>query len=169
MSDSWGSHIAITVEGVLKMPNDESPIMAGILLYKSLCQSHRVSLILDGNNRQRLQYWLVVNSLTDHVGEVYWEKSDPEDRVKRRLNQVNRLKREGPLSMVIEADMDVVAALFKSGTPSMMYMHPTYLHPDFHPSAKTVVTPWADLYAEQKRQREARAADDRIIKLMEGD
>lgn len=165
MGDSWGNHIAITVEGVLKTPNDEAPIMSGVLLYKSLCKTHRITLILDSFNKEKLQYWLIVNSLTDHIAEVYWERDDPDDIVERRLIQVKRMKRDGPLSMVIESNMEVVAEVFKAGTPTMLYMHPQYIHPDFHPDAQTVVTPWNQLFAEQVRQREARAADQRLYNL----
>lgn len=162
MPEILGGHIAIVVEGVLRQPNDSSAIISGLLLYKSLVQNHRVSLIFDSSNKERIQYWLLMNSLTDHVGEIYWEEQDSEDVKKRRIAQLGRLKKNGPVSLVMESDMDAAAALFNAGIPTMMYLHPIYTHPEFRPGYTAGPTPWNELLAEKIRQQEARATDTRL-------
>jgi hypothetical protein len=162
MGETWSNHVAIVVEGVLRQPNDSSSIISGLLLYKSLVKDHRVSLIFDSSNKEKIQYWLLTNSLTDHVGEIYWEDVDSDDVKIRRIAQVGRLRKNGPLSMVIESDMDAATALFNAGIPTMMYLHPIYAHPEFRPGNSKGPTPWNELLAEKIRQQEARATDTRL-------
>jgi hypothetical protein len=162
VAESWSNHVAIVVEGILRMPNDSSSIIPGLLLYKSLVKDHRVSLILDSAAKEKIQYWLLMNSLTDHIREIYWEETDPEDAVDRRIAQVGRLRQDGPLSMVFESNTSVAAALLEKGIPSFLYLHPQYTQPEFRPDADVSVTPWSQVLAEQRRQREARATDARL-------
>jgi hypothetical protein len=162
MADNWGNHVAITVTGILKQPNDLSVIIPGLLLYKSLVKDHRVSLIIDSAAKEKVQYWLLMNSLTDHVNEIYWEDSDPEDVGKRRLVQVGRLRRQGPLSVVYESDVAAALSLLKAQIPTMLFLHPQYTHPDFMPKDTAEPTPWSELVAEKVRQQEARATDTRL-------
>lgn len=162
MTESWGNHVAIVVDGVMRSPNDVAPIIPGLLIYKSLVKTHRVSLIIDSAAKEKVQYWLMVNGFTDHTNEIYWEADDPENVVERRVAQVGRLRKTGPLSLIIEADMEVCTEMFNIGVPTLLFLHPQYAHPAFRPGSVTEVTPWATLYAEQIRQREARATDTRL-------
>lgn len=162
MVESWSNHIAIVVEGILRMPNDSASIIPGLLLYRSLVKDHRVSLIIDSANKERVQYWLLMNGMTDHTKEIYWDETDPEDTIARRIAQIGRLRQDGPLSLVFESDTSVAAALLERGIPSFLFLHPQYTHPEFRPDAKAPITPWAELLAEQTRQIEARATDTRI-------
>lgn len=162
MSEQWGNHVAIAVEGVLKHPSDNSVIIPGLLLYKSFNKDHRVSLLFDSNNKEKIQYWLIMNGLTEHIGEVYWEDHDSDDKVKRRLAQINRLRAKGNLSLVYEADTDCATALLNAGVPTMLFLHPQYAHPEFHPKFHNEATPWQKLLAEKTRQQEARAMDTRL-------
>jgi hypothetical protein len=162
MAESWGNHVAIVVNGVLRQPNDSSVIIPGLLIYKSLVKDHRVSLIIDSAAKEKVQYWLLMNGLTDHVNEIYWDETDPDEVGTRRLRQVSRLKRQGPLSLVYEADTEAATALLKSQIPTMLFLHPTYTHPDFRPGHSSEPTPWNELVLEKVRQQEARATDTRL-------
>jgi hypothetical protein len=163
MAEQWGNHIALVVNGILRQPNDSAAIIPGIMLYKSLVKDHRVSLIIDSAAKEKVQYWLLMNSLTDHVNEIYWDETDPDDTSTRRLRQVGRLRKQGPLTVVYESDMEAAKALFQSQVPVMLYLHPSYSHPDFHPGTVKEPTPWNDLLAEKVRQQEARATDTRLL------
>lgn len=165
MADSWGNHIAISVDGVLKQPNDSGVIIPGLMLYKSLVKDHRVTLILDSAKRKSIQNWLVMNSLTDHIGEVYWEEHDSDDICDRRIAQVGRIRASGPLAAVYEADVEVAARLLNAGIPTFLFLHPKYTHPEFRPGHSTEPTPWNQLVAEVIRQEEARATDTRLKDL----
>lgn len=162
MAESWGNHVAIVVNGILRQPNDSSVIIPGLLIYKSLVKDHRVSLIIDSAAKEKVQYWLLMNGLTDHVNEIYWDETDPEDVGIRRLRQIARLRRQGPLSLVYESDTEAATALLKAQIPAMLFLHPTYTHPDFRPGSVSEPTPWNELLTEKVRQQEARATDTRL-------
>lgn len=162
MADQWGNHVAIVVEGILRQPNDSGIIIPGLLIYKSLVKDHRVSLIFDSGNKERIQYWLIMNSLTDHVNEIYWDETDPDDAGTRRLRQISRLRKQGPLSLVYESDMEAATKLLQAQIPTMLFLHPAYTHPDFRPGSASEPTPWNELLAEKVRQQEARATDTRL-------
>jgi hypothetical protein len=162
MAESWSNHVAMVVNGILRQPNDSSVIIAGLLIYKSLVKDHRVSLIIDSAAKEKVQYWLLMNGLTDHVNEIYWEETDSEDTATRRLHQIGRLRRQGPLSLIYESDMEAATKLIQAQIPTMLFMHPTYTHPDFRPGTAKEPTPWDDLLAEKVRQQEARATDTRL-------
>lgn len=163
--ENWSNHIAIVVEGILKQPNDSAILIPGLMLYKSLVKDHKVSLIIDSAAREKVQYWLIMNSLTEHINEIYWDETDPEDTPSRRLAQVGRLKTTGPLSAVYESDTEVATALFNAGVPTFLFLHPQYTHPSFRPGHVDGPTPWNELVAEKKRQQEARATDTRLNEI----
>jgi hypothetical protein len=165
MGDTWSNHVAIVVSGVLKQPNDNAVIIPGFLLYKSLVKDHRVSLIFDAPKNSKVQYWLLTNSLTDHVNEIYWDVADPEDTPSRRLAQIGRLRKNGPLTLVFESDTEVAAALLKAGIPSFLFIHPQYMHPEHRPGFSSEPTPWSELLTEKVRQQEARATDTRLKEI----
>lgn len=162
MAETWGNHVAIVVEGILKQPADNSVIIPGLLIYKSLVKDHRVSLIIDSAAKEKVQYWLIMNGLTEHVNEIYWDETDPENTADRRIRQIARLRKQGPLSLVYESDTSAATKLFQSQIPVMLYLHPTYTHPDFRPGPSKEPTPWNDLLTEKVRQQEARATDTRL-------
>jgi|SRR6267142_256441 len=163
MGDAWGNHVAIVVNGILRQPNDSSVIIPGLLIYKSLVKDHRVSLIIDSGAKEKVQYWLLMNSLTDHVNEIYWENTDSEDTATRRLAQITRLRKQGALALVYESDTEAATRLLQAQIPTMLFLHPQYTHPDFRPGRKDEPTPWNNLLAEKIRQQEARATDTRLL------
>lgn len=162
MTESWGNHVVIAVEGVMRTAEDAAPIMAGLLLYKSLVKTHRVTLVIDNPNSMFIQHWLMINGFIDHTNEIYCEPDDPEDIVERRVAQIGRIRSNGPLSLLIESNTDVATKTLSIGIPTFLFLHPQYIHPDFRPDAQLEVTPWETLLNEQKRQREARARDERL-------
>jgi hypothetical protein len=104
-----------------------------------------------------------MNSLTEHVNEIYWDDMDSEDIVIRRMAQIGRLRKQGPLSMVYESDTEAATRLLQAQIPTMLFLHPQYTHPDFRPGHSTEPTPWNNLLAEKVRQQEARATDTRLL------
>ena len=155
----WSANIAIAVDGVLRAPNDNAAIMSGVLLYHSLVKSHRVTLIIDSMAKEKVQYWLRVNGLCDHVAEVYYEVGDPEDSSERRIQQIKKVKQHGALAFVIESDTEVVEKLHEQGVPAMLYVHPKYMLPDHRPGFAETVTPWNSLVSTVRKEREMRAMD----------
>ncbi len=158
----WTANIVMVVDGVLRAPNDNAAIMSGALLYHSLVKSHRVTLIIDSMAKEKIQYWLRMNGLVDHAGEVYYEVGDPEDTPTRRSMQIKKVKQHGALSFVIESDTEVVEKLHEQGVPAMLYVHPRYMLPDHRPGFEGTVTPWNSLVATVRKEKEMRAMDVRL-------
>lgn len=163
--ESWSNHIAIVVDGIMRQPNDEGVIIPGFLLYKSLVKDHRVTLIIDSAQRKSIHNWLVINGLTDHTREVYWEDTDPDDVSDRRIAQIGRIRVNSPLAMVYESNAEVAARLLNAGIPTFLLLHPSYTHPEFRPGHANEPTPWNQILTEVKRQQEARATDTRLKDL----
>lgn len=162
---NWSNHVAIVVDGILRQSGDPAIIIPGLMLYKSLVKDHKVSLIIDSAAKEKVQYWLITNGLTEHTREIYWEVGDPEEEPERRLAQVGRLRSEGPLGVVYESNTEVAAKLYEHGVPCFLYLHPTYTHPEFRPGFSSEPTPWNALLAEKVRQQEARATDTRLTDI----
>lgn len=162
MAEHWGNHVAIVVDGILRQPNDSSIIIPGLLIYKSLVKDHRVSLIIDSSAKEKVQYWLMMNSLTEHTGEIYWDDIDVDDTAERRLSQVGRLRMQGPLALVYESDVRAATKLLNAGIPTFLFLHPQYIHPEFRPGYTNKPTPWNEMLAEKIRQQEARVMDKRL-------
>lgn len=161
MSD-WGNNIAMSVDGILRNPNDSAPIMSGVLLYYSLVKSHRVTLIFDTAARDKVQHWLRINNMTEHAGEIYWELEDPEDIVERREKQLGKIRAQGSLSLMVESDPSVAEMLLVKGIPTLLYLHPSYMRPEHRPDYEEEITPWGSLLDEVKRQRTMRSMDTRL-------
>lgn len=160
--ESWGNHIAIVVEGILKQPNNEAPIISGLLLYKSLVKTHRISLIFDGAGKNIIHHWLLKNGIVEHTGEIYVETTDPTEIGPRRIAQVQRLTRNGPLAMVIESDVEAAVSLLEKQIPTLLYLHPSFTHHEHRPDYKGSPKPWNDVVDELKRQQEARILADAL-------
>ncbi len=161
-NSEWSANVAIVVDGVLRAPNDNAAIMSGALLYHSLVKSHNVTLIVDSMAKSQVQYWLRMNGMVDHSGEVYYEVGDPEDAPERRKIQVRKIKQHGALAFVVESDTEVAEALHEIGVPTMLYVHPKYMLPDHRPGFEEVVTPWNSLVATVRKEKEMRAMDVRL-------
>lgn len=160
--NNWGNTVVMSVDGILRNPNDSAPIMSGVLLYHSLVKSHRVNLVFDTAAREKVQHWLRINNLTEHAGEIYWELDDPEDIVERRELQIARIRAQGSLSLMVESNPAVAEMLLVKGIPTLLYMHPSYMRPEHRPDYQEEITPWGSLLEEVKRQRTMRSMDTRL-------
>lgn len=161
-NSEWSTNIAIVVDGILRAPHDSAAIMSGMLLYHSLVRTHRVTLIIDSMARDKVQYWLRMNGLVDHVGEIYYELGDSEDTPTRRSKQVKRLRQQGALAFLIESDTEVAEKLHEQGVPTLLYVHPKYMLPDHRPGFEETVTPWSSLVNTIRKEKEMRAMDVRL-------
>lgn len=158
----WTANVALVVEGVLKPYNENFPLPAGVLLYRSLVLNHRVTLIIDHRDKAATQHWLKMNGLIDHAAEVYYEVGDPDDAADRRDYQIKRMKQNGPLNYLVESDPKVVERMLEIGVPTFFYVHPEYMRPEHRPGKKEELTSWDSLMATVLREKELRANDARL-------
>lgn len=161
-NNEWSANVAIVVEGILRAPNDTNPIMSGILLYKSLVQTHRVTLIFDSMAKEKVQYWLRMNNLVDHAGEIYYEVGDPEDVSERRDIQVKRMKQNGPLTFIMESNPEVAEKMLEIGVPTLFYIHPHYMRPEHRPNYEAELPSWKSLMDTVRVEKEMKAGDVRL-------
>jgi hypothetical protein len=147
------STIAIVFEGGLKGEVHDSPIKAGILLYRGVALIGRVAILVDRTPMEKVEHWLNIQNLHDHSWIILPRASDPIDSVERRLLQVARLRSEGAaVELVLEPNPAIAAALQGSGIATALFMHPATARPEYRPDYEGHTRPWATLEAEIDRQ-----------------
>lgn len=155
--------IGIVLDGVMRRITDHNALNPnGLLLFEGLKQFGRVTFLADGFARDLapIEHFLKVNRITDYVDIDIAVLSDGPDTVTRRLAQINRLRRNGPISLVIEPDPKIAAALLAEGIPALLYLHPQYTVPSWRPDYTGSLRRWDDLVAETERQVTLRAEED---------
>lgn len=159
--------IAITLDGVFRRITDQNVVNPnGIMLFEGLKQFGRVTFLADGFTRDlaQIEHFLKINRISGYVGIDLSVLSDGGSIVDRRLVQINRLRRNGPVSIVIEPDPKVAAGLLAEGIPTLLYLHPQYSVPSWRPDYNGSPRRWDDLVAETDRQNTLRAEEDLMDK-----
>lgn len=159
--------IGFVLDGVLRRMNDQHAINTnGWLLFEGLRPLGRITILADGFTKDRdiIEHFLKVNRITGHIDIDIAVLSDGPDPVVRRMAQLNRLRRNGPVSFVVEPDPKVAAALLAEGVPTLLYLHPQYTVPSWRPDFAGRLRRWDDLVTETERQVSLRADEDLIDK-----
>lgn len=157
------SQIGFALDGVLRRVNDAQSLDPnGRLLFEGLKNLGRVTFLADGFNRDRkfIEHFLKFHRISEYVDIDITVLSDGPDTVSRRLTQINRLRRTGPITFVIEPDPKVAAALLADGVPTLLYLHPQFTVPSWRPDFGGRLRRWDDLVAETERQEDLRADED---------
>jgi hypothetical protein len=155
--------IGITLDGVIRRITDQSvPNPNGLMLFEGLKQFGRVTFLADGFVRDQvaIEHFLKIHRITGHVGIDVSVLSDGGSIADRRLAQIFRMRRNGPISLVIEPDPKIAAALLAEGVPTLLYLHPQYSVPSWRPDYNGSPRRWDDLVAETDRQNTLRAEED---------
>ena len=155
--------IGFVLDGVLRRINDQAALNPnGLMLFEGLKPFGRVTFFADGYSRDRnvIEHFLKFHRISDYVDIDITVPSDGADTVARRLTQINRLRRTGPVSFVVEPDPKVAAALLAEGVPTLLYLHPQYTVPSWRPDFSGRLRRWDDLVTETERQVSLRADED---------
>ena len=64
--------------------------------------------------------------------------------------------------MVVTADLDLATKLLQEGLDTLVFLHPTYLRPEFRPDGRQGVRSWAAIEAEMDKQIEMIKEDPRV-------
>jgi hypothetical protein len=147
----------IAIEGVLRKTMGGSPIPEGIRLYRALCATGQVVLLLDDwKIREQVEAWLELNGLVGHAFVSYAESQT-------HLYLANRLRRQGyDIDMVVEPDPWMASEMIKRGYNTLLFTHSQYSHPDWRPDAGKGVQAWQDIVDETARQAILKAKDARL-------
>lgn len=155
--------IGFVLDGVLRrIADSNAPDPNGRVLFEGLKNLGRVTFLADGYTRDRMniEHFLKLHRISEYVDIDISVLSDGPDTVARRMAQINRLRRTGPISMVIEPDPRIAAALLADGIPTLLYLHPQFTVPSWRPDFTGRLRRWDDLVAETERQESLRADED---------
>ena len=149
--------IVMFVDGVLRSETG-SPIYQGLALYRMFNEDVRVILLTD--EREKTHRWLLehkinkIDDLFDHnlPGVI----DEPE------LEQVKYCRSQGKVEIVVTADLDLGKKLLQEGLDTLLFLHPTYLRPEFRPDGRQGVRSWAAIEAEMDKQIEMIKEDPRV-------
>ncbi len=154
--------LALTIDGFLR--NDaHKQSDDGVKIYAGLCEAYRVVLLTD-DHPVKAEYWLKSKGLSEHamvIGHTVLRRNDS-----LRIDQIDHLRTEGPVGLVIDPDPAVMAYCLSVGIPGMLYLHPQYSRPEFRPDAPAPRS-WDQINAELDRQSGLLSQDKRITEDFE--
>jgi len=133
-------HAAIVINGILRDPVTGAPNEHGRDLYHALANNYRITLLADAVVPAATLDWLLVEGFHKHMRVV------PQHDVSR-LSQIQSLRAEGPLDLVVTPEADLAEPLFEIGQASLIYINPR----NFGLSAS--IPSWDDLTKQIDRSR----------------
>lgn len=148
--------IAIFVDNVLRGAGN-APIHQGLALYRMFNQDVRVVLLCE--DKAKTNTWLLqhrikkVDDLMDYGVPGIGEDKD--------LDLIKYVRAQGKLDMVITGDIELAKKLLELGIDTLMFLHPTYLRPEFRPDGRQGVRSWAVIQEEMEKQDQMHLNDPR--------
>lgn len=140
----------LAIDGVLRDAGG-LPLRDGVVLYESLCLSYRV--VLASSNPERDDLWLRAEGLRSHQEVVGIPPAFLRGTTGLRRAQAEALLGSGgAVSLVVDADPQVVLEATERGLVSVLYVHPKFSRPEWRPDRDQTPRPWDDLVAEIERQ-----------------
>lgn len=135
-----------------------SPIYQGLALYRMFNEDVRVVLLTD--DREKTHRWLLehrINTFDDLVDRnVPGILNDPD------LEQVKYCRSQGKVELVVTGNVELAKRLLEIGLDTLLFLHPTYLRPEFRPDGRQGMKAWADIEEEIDKQIEMIKEDPRV-------
>lgn len=147
--------VLVFLDGVLKKELG-SPILQGVALYRSM-QSQRRTVILCGH-KERAEIWLRENNILKNDDLI----SSEDLNIKDPYRLVDYCRSQGPVDVVITADVELSKQLLEHGLPTILFLDPKYVRPEFRPDDPRGRKSWVDLQDELERQDEMYREDPRL-------
>jgi len=149
--------IVMFVDDVLRSDTG-SPIYQGLALYKMFNEDVRVILLCD--DKARTNRWLLehkINKFDDLVDlNVPGVLDDPD------IEQVKYVRSQGKVELVVTGNTDLAKKLLEIGLDTLLFLHPTYLRPEFRPDGRQGMKSWAAIEDELDKQIEMIKEDPRV-------
>lgn len=136
--------VLVFLDGVLKKDNG-SPIQQGVALYRSM-QAQRRSVILC-KAKLPAEVWLKENNILKIDDLLSGDDLGLDD-----YRLVDYCRSKGPVSIVITADTDLATKLLEDGIPTLLFLDPKYVRPEFRPDDPRGRKSWEELQNEIDRQ-----------------
>jgi len=145
------------VDGVLRSESG-SPIYQGLALYRMFNEDVRVILLTD--DREKTNRWLLehkINKFDDLIDRnVPGVLEDPD------IEQVKYVRSQGKVELVVTSDTELAKKLLEIGLDTLLFLHPTYLRPEFRPDGRQGMKSWAAIEEEIDKQIEMIREDPRV-------
>ena len=149
--------IVMFVDGVLRSESG-SPIYQGLALYRMFNEDVRVILLTD--EREKTNRWLLehkINKFDDLIDRnVPGVLEDPD------IEQVKYVRSQGKVELVVTSDTELAKKLLEIGLDTLLFLHPTYLRPEFRPDGRQGIRSWAAIEEEIDKQIEMIKEDPRV-------
>jgi hypothetical protein len=141
--------VVVFVDGIMRRERDQSIIMEGVALYKSLNETNRVILICE--DAERTDIWLKTNNLAKKLDDIIGIVDTPLDRPK--LLTVESIRSKGKIDYVVTEDTELARQLIEVGVPVLVFLNPRYTRPEFRPDGREGKKSWVDINEELDRQQ----------------
>lgn len=149
--------VVMFVDDVLRKTKDQSLIIEGVALFRSLNETNRVILLTD--NRERTDIWLKTNNLAKKLDDIIeiasTELGNPE------IRQIDQIRSSGKIEFVVTANVTIAGQLLEVGTPVLVFLNPKYTRPEFRPGSREGVRSWASITDELDKQQKLYDTDQR--------
>ena len=135
-----------------------SPIYQGLALYRMFNEDVRVILLTD--DRDKTHRWLLehrINTFDDLV-----DRNVPGILNDTDLEQVKYCRSQGKVELVVTGNVELSKKLLEIGLDTLLFLHPTYLRPEFRPDGRQGMKAWADIEEEIDKQIEMIKEDPRV-------
>lgn len=141
----------------MRKPKDQSLIIEGVALYKSLNETNRVILLTD--DRERTDIWMKTNNLAKKIDDIIevakTELDNPE------IRQIDQIRSSGKIDFVVTSNVTIAGQLIELGTPVLVFLNPKYARPEFRPGSREGVRSWASITEELDKQQKLYDTDQR--------
>ena len=145
------------VDGVLRSESG-SPIYQGLALYRMFNEDVRVILLTD--EREKTNRWLLehkINKFDDLI-----DRNVPGVLEDHDIEQVKYVRSQGKVELVVTSDTELAKKLLEIGLDTLLFLHPTYLRPEFRPDGRQGIRSWAAIEEEIDKQIEMIREDPRV-------
>ena len=150
--------VVVFVDGIMRRERDQSIIMEGVALYKSLNETNRVILVCD--DAERTAIWLKTNNLAKKLDDIVAVADTPLDRPK--LLTVETIRSKGKIDYVVTEDTELARQLIEVGIPVLVFLNPRYTRPEFRPDGREGKKSWEVITEELDRQQGLYSEDPRL-------
>ena len=149
--------IVMFVDGVLRH-NSNSPIYAGMALYRMFSEDMRVVLLSE--DKEKTHRWLLEHKVNTYDDLV--DNTAPGILENPELEQVKYCRSQGKVELVVTANVELAKDLLEQGIDTLLFLHPNYLRPEFRPDGRQGVRSWKAIEEEMDKQMEMLKEDPRV-------
>lgn len=150
--------VLIFLDGVIRKNADKSPIFEGLNLYRGMNEVNRVIILTD--DKEKSDIWFKQHTLNAKLDDIVGPSKIISDTP--HLQQVLDAQAKGKVELVVTSDSDLAVLLLERGIPTMVFLHPRYVRPEFRPDAREGVDSWNNILEELDKQQGLYSEDPRV-------